>query len=125
MKRGVKLKNDHIIVDVVINMTSKLISITTEAYEMLDKYRLKEESFSMAILRLLKSKTNIMELAGAWKKIPDVEPAINVIEEIVKKVHEDDYTSDPLWNAIHNPVLLGKKLTKKELDDMEDEQWSS
>ncbi|MHA1132231.1 MAG: antitoxin VapB family protein [Candidatus Helarchaeota archaeon] len=69
-------------------MTSKSISITTEVYEMLDKYRLKDESFSMAILRLLKSKTNIMELAGAWKKIPDAEPAIKVVEEIVKKVHE-------------------------------------
>ena len=29
-----------------------------------------------------------MELAGAWKKIPNVKPAIDLLEEIVKKIHE-------------------------------------
>lgn len=72
----------------VILLTSKSISVTTKVYEMLDKYRLKNESFSQAIMRILKSKTNLMELAGAWKKIPDAEPAIEIVEKIVKKLHE-------------------------------------
>ncbi|MBD3228542.1 MAG: antitoxin [Candidatus Lokiarchaeota archaeon] len=71
-------------------MTSKSISITTDVYELLDKYRMKNESFSQAIKRLLQSKTNLMELAGSWKKIPEVDPAIEVIEEVVKKIHEDE-----------------------------------
>jgi len=39
--------------------------------------------------------------------------------------NDQDYTSDPLWKAIHNPVILGKKISSKDLDEMEDEQWSS
>ena len=71
-------------------MTSKSISIKEEIYEKLNKFRLKNESFSEAILRLLKNNTDIMDLAGSWKKIPDVNPAIKVIEETVKKIHETE-----------------------------------
>ena len=70
-------------------MTSKSISITDDVYEMLDKFRLKNESFSQTIKRLLDSSFSIIDLAGAWKGIPDVEPAIELIEKIVKKAHED------------------------------------
>ena len=49
----------------------------------------------------------------------------NTIRIRIIQRNDDDYTSDPLWKAIHNPVLIGKKITKKELDEMEDEQWSS
>lgn len=49
----------------------------------------------------------------------------NSIRIRVIQHNEGNYTSDPLWKAIHNPVLIGKKITKKELDEMEDEQWSS
>ena len=69
-------------------MTSKSISITTDTYELLDKFRLKNESFSQAIMRLLKNQADILELAGAWTKISDVGPAIEIIEKTVKKVHD-------------------------------------
>jgi predicted CopG family antitoxin len=69
-------------------MTSKSISITTDTYELLDKFRLKNESFSQAIMRLLKNQADILELAGAWAKITDVGPAIEIIEKTVKKVHD-------------------------------------
>jgi len=68
-------------------MTSKSISITSDVYKQLDQYRLKNESFSQAIKRLLESNTDLNELAGAWRKIPDIEPALDVIEKTVKKIH--------------------------------------
>ncbi len=72
-------------------MPLRSISITEEVYEKLDKFRMKNENFSQAINRLLESNLNIMELAGAWKKIPDVEPALNLIEKVVKKIHDGEY----------------------------------
>ncbi len=46
-------------------MTSKSISITDDVYEMLDKFRLKNESFSQVIKRLIESNLNIKDLASA------------------------------------------------------------
>ncbi len=54
-------------------MPSKSISITDDVYEMLDKFRLKNESFSQVIKRLIESNLNIKDLAGAWQKIPDAD----------------------------------------------------
>ena len=71
-------------------MTSRSISIKEEIYNQLDKYRLKNESFSEAIKRLLESNADILDLAGAWKKISDVEPALDLVEKIVKKIHEEE-----------------------------------
>ncbi len=71
-------------------MPSRSISIKEEIYNQLDKYRLKNESFSKAIKRLLESNADILDLAGAWKKISDVEPALDIVEKIVKKIHEEE-----------------------------------
>ena len=71
-------------------MPSKSISISNDVYKLLDKYRMKNESFSQAIKRLLESKTNLMELAGGWKKIPDSDSAIQLIEKIVNKIHNEE-----------------------------------
>jgi predicted CopG family antitoxin len=71
-------------------MPSRSISISKDVYELLEKYRMKNESFSQAIKRLLESKTNLMELAGAWKKIPDSYSAIKVIEKVVNKIHNEE-----------------------------------
>jgi predicted CopG family antitoxin len=51
-------------------MPSRSISIKEEIYNQLYKYRLKNESFSEAIKRLLESNDDILDLAGAWKKNP-------------------------------------------------------
>ncbi len=69
-------------------MPSRSISIKENVYNQLDKYRLKDESFSEAIKRLLDSNTNFLDLAGAWKKIPNVKPALDTIEKVVKHLHE-------------------------------------
>ncbi len=71
-------------------MPSRSISIKEEIYNQLDKYRLKNESFSEAIKRLLESNADILDLAGAWKKIRDVEPALDLVEKIVKKIHDEE-----------------------------------
>ena len=71
-------------------MPSRSISITVDVYNQLDKFRIKNESFSQAIKRLLESSLNVMELAGAWQKIPDVKPALDLIEKTVKKIHEKE-----------------------------------
>jgi len=71
-------------------MPSRSISIKEEIYNQLDKYRLKNESFSQAIKRLLEFNADILELAGAWKKISDVEPALDLVDKIVKKIHNEE-----------------------------------
>jgi predicted CopG family antitoxin len=71
-------------------MPSRSISIKEEIYNQLYKYRLKNESFSEAIKRLLESNDDILDLAGAWKKIRDVEPALDLVEKIVKKIHDEE-----------------------------------
>ena len=71
-------------------MPSRSISIKEEIYNQLDKYRLKNESFSETIKRLLESNADILDLAGAWKKISDVEPALDIVEKVVKKLHEEE-----------------------------------
>ena len=69
-------------------MPSKSISITEDVYKQLVKFKLKNESFSQAIKRLLEYNLDIIDLAGAWKKIPDSKHAIEVLEKTVKEVHE-------------------------------------
>lgn len=71
-------------------MTSKSISIKEEVYKKLNEFRTKNESFSLTIERLLETHLDIMSLAGAWKKIPDVNPALELVEKIVKKIHETE-----------------------------------
>lgn len=72
-----------------LKMEFKTIHLTKEVYDILDKFRLKDESFSQAIQRLVESHLDIMKLAGKWKQIPDVDPAIEIIEKVLKMVHEE------------------------------------
>ncbi|HUY00319.1 MAG TPA: AbrB/MazE/SpoVT family DNA-binding domain-containing protein [Candidatus Deferrimicrobium sp.] len=49
----------------------------------------------------------------------------NAIKIRVIQSEDFDFTSDPVWIAIHNPVLLPKQISNKDLEELEDEQWSS
>ncbi len=69
-------------------MPSKSISITEDVYNLLSKFKLKNESFSQAIKRLVEYNLDIIDLAGGWKKIPDAKHAIELIEKIVKEINE-------------------------------------
>ena len=53
-------------------MTSKNISLTNDAYELLKKMKLGEESFSDTIRRLAKRR-RLSDCAGLWADIPDDE----------------------------------------------------
>jgi len=35
---------------------------------------------------------------------------------------EGDYTSDPVWIAIHNPIILPERISSEELNKLEDNQ---
>ena len=54
-------------------MGTKTISIMDDAYEMLVGSKLEDESFSDEVRRLVKTKSSIMDLAGAWKDISETD----------------------------------------------------
>jgi len=54
-------------------MTVKTITISLEAYNALLKEKKPGESFSDVILRLVRNRGDIMELAGAWSDLSDEE----------------------------------------------------
>jgi len=63
-------------------MTSKTISVTEDVYNLLKKMKLKGESFSETIRRLVKGR-RISDLAGLWSDIPEA-----VLEEIKEGIRE-------------------------------------
>ena len=75
-------------------MASKPISLSDDVYNLLKRFQLKGESFSETILRLINRQEDILKLAGAWKKIPDNEDAIELIEKMVEKVRNQP--NDPI-----------------------------
>lgn len=64
-------------------MGVKTITISLKAYEALLREKRAGESFSDVILRLIKHKSDIMDLAGAWKDIDD-----EYIERVFKDIRE-------------------------------------
>lgn len=54
-------------------MPTKTIAITEEAYSRLVALKAPEESFSKEVLRLTTTCGSIMNLAGAWKDLPEKE----------------------------------------------------
>jgi AbrB family looped-hinge helix DNA binding protein len=53
-----------------------------------------------------------------------------IIDQNTIKIHlvqndEGDYTSDPVWIASHNPIVLTKRVSSEELNKLEDNQWSN
>jgi predicted CopG family antitoxin len=67
-------------------VTSKNISLTNDAYELLKKMKLGEESFSDTIRRLAKRR-RLSDCAGLWADIPDdeMEAITGSIEELRKR----------------------------------------
>lgn len=53
-------------------MTSKTISVSEDAYDLLKKMKLKGESFTETIRRLAKRR-RIADCAGLWSDVPDEE----------------------------------------------------
>ena len=65
----------------------KTITISDEAYKALLREKRPNESFSATILRLVRSKTSLLDLAGAWKDADPkrLEGAFKELEEMWKR----------------------------------------
>jgi predicted CopG family antitoxin len=63
-------------------MTSKTISVSEDVYNLLKKMKLKGESFSVTIRRLVKGRW-LSDCAGLWSDLPD-----DALEEIKAGVLE-------------------------------------
>jgi predicted CopG family antitoxin len=63
-------------------MTSKTISVSEDAYELLMKMKLKNESFTETIRRLAKRR-KLTDCAGLWSDVPDAE-----MEQYLKSMAE-------------------------------------
>lgn len=61
----------------------KTITITLEAYEALLRLKRPGESFSDVILRLVRGRRSLMDLAGVWRDIDE-----RRVEEIMAEVRE-------------------------------------
>ena len=53
----------------------KMVSLSEDAYRILKGLKKKDESFSKTVIRLTEKpkKRDIMELAGAWKDMPEMD----------------------------------------------------
>ena len=64
-------------------MATKTISIMDDVYKMLVAFKVPKESFSDEIRRLVRTKSSIMEFAGAWKDISE-----ETAEKMKGRIHE-------------------------------------
>jgi predicted CopG family antitoxin len=64
-------------------MTSKTISVSEDAYDLLDKMKLKDESFSEVIRRLAKRRS-IADCAGLWVDVSneEMDAYLRVVREL-------------------------------------------
>ena len=67
-------------------MGTKTISIMDDAYSLLVKRKLKNESFSEVIRRMADGKKDIMRFAGAWKDVP--KESITTMKKTLKSLRK-------------------------------------
>jgi predicted CopG family antitoxin len=72
-------------------MATKTISIMDDAYMLLLRNKMKNESFSDVIRRSFEKKKDIMRHAGAWKDMSDDE--VRELKENIKKIRESSALS--------------------------------
>jgi len=65
-------------------MTTKTITITEDAYDLLKQRKVAERSFSEVIRHLAKQKSNASDYFGAWEDMDDAEASrvLKAIEEM-------------------------------------------
>jgi predicted CopG family antitoxin len=69
-------------------MVSKSISISEEAYNLLKNFQLNGESYSQTLIRLLKRQENLLQLAGVWQNISELDAPLKVLEDTIKQARE-------------------------------------
>ncbi len=79
-------------------MTSKTISVSEDAYELLSKMKLKNESFTETIKRLAKRR-RLTDCAGLWSDATDIEmneywENVNELREKAREALEQDTVED-------------------------------
>ena len=47
----------------------------------------------------------------------------NMLKIRLIQEEKDDYTSDPLWKVIHDPVFISQKISSKDLNKLEEQQF--
>jgi len=64
----------------------KMVSLSEDAYRILKEVKKRDESFSKAVIRLVEKpkKRDIMEFAGAWKDMPEMD---EIFKDIIEKRH--------------------------------------
>jgi len=77
-------------------MGTKTITIMDDAYELLDRSKRKNESFSDVVRREFSKKGNILDLAGAWSDLSDKDAL--EMEKSIKKSRE--YTKKHIMERI-------------------------
>ena len=81
-----------------VRMVVKNISIMEDVYKLLLINKLRNESFSDTIRRILGNKRDIMEFAGAWKNVSDKEiDEMKKNIEILRKVSTEELLKDDLY----------------------------
>ncbi len=60
---------------------TKLVSLTEEAYELLEQHKKPGESFSKVVVRTLRHESPLMDLAGAWKNVKGIEKTFTQVFE--------------------------------------------
>lgn len=78
-------------------MVTKTITIMNDAYMLLARSRLRDESFSEVIRRVLSKKRSIAEFAGAWSDMGNAEA--DELKENIKKIRKGIHAS--LMKRIH------------------------
>ena len=80
-------------------MTTKTISIMEDVHKLLILNKLKNESFSDVLRRLLSNnKNDIMKFAGAWNEVSD--DSIEQMKENIERLRKDS-TKELLKNDIY------------------------
>ena len=67
-------------------MGTKTISIMEDVYELLNRNKKKDESFSEELRRLLAKKGSILDCAGLWSDLSDEQ--VKQMENVIKKSRE-------------------------------------
>ena len=65
-------------------MVSKTLSVTEDVYYLLAREKIKSESFSQVIKRLVKTRGKLTECAGLWENLSDKD--IKEIKDQIKKL---------------------------------------
>jgi predicted CopG family antitoxin len=84
-------------------MATKTITIMEDAYELLKQEKVKNESFSDVIRKVIPKKKSIWDFVGAWSDVPD-EKIEELHEFIEKSRHEKSRRTKEILEMMSNDM---------------------